>query len=91
MERIWEKILREGGATVHFQKMLRQTTLLDDAQRRPNDMRRIDILATGLPFFLGRPLLCDATVRSPISGRGVAYPGAHCENGVALKRAEQQN
>ena len=35
-------------------------------------------------------LLCDATVRSPLTGEGLAIPAAHRVNGVALKRAEQQ-
>ena len=48
------------------------------------------MLASGLPFYGGKPLLCDATVRSPLTGEGLAIPAAHRVNGVALQRAEQQ-
>ena len=45
---------------------------------------------SGLPFHAGKPLLCDATVRSPLTGNGLATPGAARRNGAALQRAEQQ-
>ena len=83
-ERVWELVLREAGATTYFQKLLRETTVPSE----PTDMRRIDVLATGLPCFHGRPLFCDVTVRSPLSAVGAPHGRAASEDGFVLKRAE---
>ena len=89
MERVRERVLREAGTAVSFQKLLNQTTLLADPSRR--DFRRIDVLASGLPFYGGKPLLCDATVRSPLTGRHWRRSGdSSCSptewRGVAARR-----
>ena len=89
-ERAWERILKEAGATTYFQKLIRETSLAEFLRRPLEDGRRIDILATGLPFYHGRPLLCDVTVRSPVRGNGRAHPAAASRNGVVLGRAEGQ-
>ena len=39
--------------------------------------------------FLSRPLLCDATLRSPLKGNGEAHPRAAAEDGAVLVRAER--
>ena len=73
VERVWVQILREAGATVHPQKLLREVTAL---AFDPHDTRRIDALATGLPYYHGRPLFCDATLRCPNRRNGEPHP--HC-------------
>ena len=83
VERAWLRVLREAGATTHFQKLLRETTLPTD----PLDGRRIDILATGLTVMHGRPLFCDATVRSPLRADGCPHGRAADEDGFVLHRA----
>ena len=72
VERAWEQVFREAGATTHFQKLLRQTTLPTD----PEDNRRIDVLAIGLQVFPGRALFCDASVRSPLHADGTPHSRA---------------
>ena len=52
VERAWEPVLREAGATTHFQKMLRQTNLQVD----PSDERGMHVVATGLPIYGARAL-----------------------------------
>ena len=87
VERAWEKVLKEAGATTHWQKLLRETTLRLANPLR--DSRRTDVLATCLPLWHGRALLCDATVVSPLTARGEARPGTARRDGVALKSAER--
>ena len=82
-ERAWERVLKEAGATTYFQKLLRETTLPVD----PTDARRIDILATGLPAYYGRPLFCDATVRSPLTAAGLPHGRAALDDGFVLRTA----
>ena len=53
IEPAWEQVLKEAGATTHFQKLLRQTTPPVD----PSDDRWMDVIASGLPLFGGRTLL----------------------------------
>ena len=81
VERVWARVFREGGGTTHEQHLLRNTTLPID----PADNRRIDVMVTG--SFLRRPLLCDATLRSPPKGNGEAHPRAAGEDGAVLERA----
>ena len=80
-----QQVLREGGASTHFQKLLRQTTMPVDA----SDHRRIDVLAVGLPVFHGQPLFCDATFRSPLSGSGVPRFRSDTVDGATLHQAEK--
>ncbi len=81
VERVWARVFREAGATTHEQHLLRNTTLPVD----PADNRRIDVMVTG--SFLRRPLLCDATLRSPLKGNGEPHPKAATEDGKVFERA----
>ena len=56
---------------------------------RPTDSRRIDALATGLPFYHGRALFCDATIRSPLARTGVPHPRSAAVDGATFKKAQQ--
>ena len=85
IERAWQQVLRESGASTYYQKLLRATTL----PVHPTDNRRIDVLATGLPVYHGQPLFCDATIRSPLTASGAPHPRADRINGAVLVRAEK--
>ena len=88
VEVTWARVLREAGreagATVHCQHLLRHTTLPVDGE----DNRRMDVVVNGLPLYHGRPLFCDATVRSPLKGDGEPHSKAATENGAVLRRAK---
>ena len=81
VERAWARVSREAGATTHEQHLLQNTTLPVDS----SDYRRIDVLVTG--SFLDRPWFCDATVRSPLNGKGQPQPKAASTNGAVLRGA----
>ena len=51
------------------------------------DGRRVEIVATGLPYCQEVPLAVDATMVSPLHADGTAFPGAAEQPGVAFKRA----
>ena len=44
---------------------------------------------TGHGLYGGRPLFCDATVRSPLTGQGEPHPRAATDDGAVLTRALQ--
>ena len=72
-------------ASTHEQHLLRNTTFPVD----PNDNRRIDCLVTGTGLHQGRPLFCDATVRSPLKGTGEPHPRAANTDGAVLRKARK--
>ena len=53
-------------------------------------MRRLEVLATGLPLFGGVPLAVDATVVSALHANGTAWSRAHECAGTALDRAHDK-
>ena len=57
----------------------------------PDDQRRLDIVATGLPIAQGLPLFCDVTVLSPLTRNGDARPGTSNQGGSLLAAAEREN
>ena len=83
VEHVWARVFREVGATTHEQHLLRNTTLPITLP----DNRRIDILVTG--SSLSRPLFCDTTLRSPLTGKREAHPRAAHEDEAILTRAVQ--
>ena len=85
LERTWARVLREGGARVAENVLLRDSNLEGIA---PTDGRQLEIVATGLPLEQGVPLGCDVTMVSPLHADGSAWAGADSEAGVALARAE---
>ena len=52
------------------------------------DDRRVEIMATGLPLYQGMPLVCDASLVSPVKANGIARPRAAHEPGVAIANIE---
>ena len=72
-ERAWKRVLEEAGATrVVFQPLVRSLGVFGIA---PNDTRRLDVAAYGLPDR-DLPLLIDCTLRTPLTGQGVPRGGA---------------
>lgn len=85
LEKMWARVLREGGARVRENVYLRDTVVpgLD-----PRDGRHIEIVATGLPIEGGVPLAVDATMVSPLRADGTTSGAASRAPGTALKAAE---
>jgi len=52
------------------------------------DHRKVEIMAIGLPLYEGMPLVCDASIVSPIKANGIARPRAAHEPGVAIANIE---
>ena len=71
--------------TTRFQCLLRNTTLDVD----PTDARQIDVLASGLPLHMGRPLFCDVSLRSPLAADGSPHPGATTTDGATFRQAQR--
>ena len=83
LERAWQQVLREAGARVVPQQMMRDMDLAVQA----TDGRQLDGVAYGLPLFGGVPLCGDATLVSPLDARGQCKYGSDSENGAALHAA----
>ena len=86
VERAWARVFREAGARVVAPFFLRDSSL---SGVRPEDRRKIEILATGLPLYRGVPLAVDATVVAPLHADGLPWPDAATTDGVALARGEK--
>ena len=81
IERVWSRVLKEGGARVR-----EHVTLRDAGVPVPiDDRRQIEIIATGLPMEHGVPIAVDATMVSPLHSDGTPWPGAANRPGVALE------
>eukprot|EP00973_Karenia_brevis_P029594 4082578-Karenia_brevis.AAC.1 len=52
-----------------------------------SDMRRIDVLASGLPGRSGVQVAIDATLRCAVRADGTAHPRADWEDGAVLQQA----
>jgi len=83
IERVWARVLKEGGARVRGPVALRDAGVPVHA----TDRRHIEIIATGLPMMHGVPIAVDATMVSPLHSNGIPWPGAAERPGVALGRA----
>ena len=57
---------------------------------RPDDGRRIEVIADGLPLYHGAQLAVDATLVSALRGNGQARPGAAENDGAALRAARRR-
>ena len=86
VEKSWARVLREGGARVRENVELRDTTL---AAVDPNDGRRVEIVASGLPLSQGVPLAVNATVVSPLHAGGLPFARAHFQRGSTFHRADK--
>ena len=86
----WRQVFVEAGGSVpdrNVERLLRRThvpvTLPDE--------RRLDLVVPGLNVAHGLPLMCDATVISPLSRSGRPRPGTSNSGGTLLRQAERDN
>ena len=85
VEKMWARILREGGGRVRENVFLRDTAL-DNID--PNDGRRIEVVVSGLPIARGIPIAVDATLVSPLHADGTPHPHTVTRPGASFRRAE---
>ena len=80
----------ETGASTPYrneERMLSRTNI----PVASDNTRRLDLDALGLDVCHGLPLLCDATVLTPISAADMARPGASNQARQLLRNAEEDN
>ena len=87
-ERAWGNVLREAGARIVPQQMLRDMDLA--LQGSAEDGRRVDVVAYNLPVFGGVPICADATIVSVLHRDGSAWRGAAESDGVRLRAARKR-
>ena len=80
------RVCREAGGRVRTNVFVRDLNL---SNARPNDGRRIEVIADGLPLFHGAQLAVDATLVSALRSNGDARPRAADIDGAALQAARQ--
>ena len=86
----WKQVLGEAGGSIHdrnVERLLRRTHIPVPG----DDDRRLDLVVPGLNVAGGRPLFCDVTVVSPISGNGVPHGGTSNRGGSSLESCEREN
>ena len=84
LERMWERVAREAGATTAPQPEVASFILGLDA----DDGRRGDFVARGLPASRGRPLLADVALYGYLTSNGLPHPDDGEGPGGAIRRAE---
>ena len=84
-ERTWRRIFAEAGAVVQKNQALADVKI-DGLS--PMDTRKVGIKNTGLLLYQGLPLICDASLVSPLKANGVAHPRAAHESRVAIANIE---
>ena len=82
-ERTWAQVLREAGANVRFNCLLREMNVAVRAE----DERRIEVLASGLPLFHGAQLALVINLRSALTSNGEPRPGSARVDGSVCERA----
>ena len=81
--------MEETGARVQRNQRLAD---MDIPGISASDGRIIELVAHDLPSNAnpyGLPIVCDATMSSPLRANGTARPRAHVEPGVAIAHSEQ--
>ena len=63
---------------------------MDVARPNPLDMRRLEVVADGLPLFGGRQLALDTTLVSSLHCDGSPQPGAANRDGAVLDAARRR-
>ena len=81
------RVCREGGARVTTNILVRD---MDVARPNPLDMRRLEVVADGLPLFGGRQLALDTTLVSSLHCDGSPQPGAANRDGAVLDAARRR-
>jgi len=86
----WRQVFREAGGAIpdrNVERVLATTHI----PMPPGDLRRVDLVVTGLTVARGLPLFCDVTVVSPITRTGLPRPGTSNKGGALLEAAEREN
>ena len=86
LELAWVQVLSEAGANARHRPLLRDLAIPGVMD---TDSRQLDIVAGGLPLFGGKTIVGDATLRSPLSGAGVAHSGAANVDGSTFPPARR--
>ena len=81
---MWARILREARARVRENVLLRDTAV---PHIDPEDGRKIEVVASGLPVAHGVPIAVDATMVSPLHANGTAWAHAAHTPGHSMLRA----
>ena len=81
------RVCREAGARVRANVFVRDWNC---GVGRPDDGRRIEIMAMGLPIYHGAQLAVDTTLVSALRRDGSPRPGAADVDGVALVAARRR-
>jgi len=76
------RVCREGGARVKTNALVRE---LNVPHVRPEDGRRIEVIAEGTPLYGGPQVAIDATLVCPLSRSGEPKFNSHAVDGAALK------
>lgn len=87
LESATARVCREAGARVRTNVMVRN---LNVGVARPDDGRRIEVVADGLPLFHGAQLAVDATMVCALRRNGTARPRAPDVDGAALTEARRR-
>ena len=74
-ERTLARVCREAGATVHVNAKLGDMNVAV----RADDMRSIEVLASGLPLHHGAQLAVDITLRCALTAASQACPCRYCK------------
>lgn len=86
----WRQVFQESGNTIprrNVERLLRNTHVPVANQ----DSRRLDLIVANASIARGLPLFCDATIVSPLTGRGQARGGSLRIDGGALNAARRLN
>ena len=86
----WRQVLVEAGGNVpdrNVERMMHDTNV----PVAPGDMRRLDLIVTGLNVHRGLPLFCDVTVLTPLSATGEPRGGTSNQGGSLLEHATAEN
>ena len=83
-ELAWVQIAHEAWATVKHRPRLNALGVPDVSD---DDFRELDVVISRLPIYGGKTVLADATLRSPLTGTGVARAGASHEAGSTFHGA----
>jgi len=85
LEKAWAQVFREAGGTVVLNEKLANMRIGVHSQ----DKRRLEFAVYNLQYGRGIPLLCDATMVSPLTSNGIPRPKACTIPGVCLEEAEK--
>ena len=84
LENMWARVLKEAGARV------KPNVLLRDLNLGVTDNRNIEVVAYGLPLFGGLPIALDCTLVSVLHQDGSPWPKTAQESGVRAEACREE-